>query len=63
MARANRIRVKKERDKIRITTYTPGARGSRRILGSILVGPEEVNAKLSDPAVLAELGIATEGDA
>lgn len=55
--RANKIRMRKIRDKWEITTYAQGARGARRIVASVLVDQKDIGKVLSSQQVLEDMGI------
>ncbi len=57
MPRANKIRIRKVRGVWEIITYTAGARGSKRRLGLVKVGPGGLDAALRDPNNRETLGI------
>jgi len=57
MAKLSRIRHQVYRDGAIITTYTRGARGSRRVYASIKDHKRGVRELLADPEVREHLGL------
>jgi hypothetical protein len=55
--RATKIRIRKVRGDWEIITYTAGARGSKKRVGTVQVGSEGLDAALHDPANREKLGI------
>jgi hypothetical protein len=51
------LKQSRERGKTRFTTYAKGARGAKRLIGTILVEDGDVSKALSDPANLQILGL------
>lgn len=57
IGRPVKLRMKRERGKLRITTYAMAARGARRTVGTILIDPDKLGLALRDPANLMRLGL------
>ena len=55
--KVTRIRLKKERGMVRVITYSKGARGAERVVGSILANSEDLPKLLVEHETKVLLGL------